>query len=304
MNNLSSPRNSTTLALAWVGILFLSILPNILFLESTGGVPSWLFGAKLTLIAVLLFLSLLWEPARRLQRFFLVFLVIFVADLLGTWLASLPQWQASFSTETSELVPYLMGDQLKRMIMAGVIILGLLLIGFRRGQLFLRLGDLNAPAPPWPEVGVNKPSTWRPLGVRLSLLAFFVLLLVIGVFYAGTVTLDAVWAAAPLLPLILLFAGTNSFYEEIAYRAALLAPIHRVLGKTHSVLLTAAFFGIGHFYGVPYGLLGVAFSALFGWILARSMLETKGIFWPWLLHMIADTVIFSFLAIGAVQLTG
>jgi len=96
----------------------------------------------------------------------------------------------------------------------------------------------------------------------------------------------------------------NSFYEEISYRAALLAPIHRILGKTHSALLAAAFFGIGHFYGVPYGLLGVAFTGFFGWILARSMLETKGLFWPWFIHMIADTVIFSFMAIGAVQLGG
>jgi hypothetical protein len=287
-----------------MGTLLLSILPNILFQEITGGMPNWLFGAKLTVIAVLLFLSLFWAPARSLQRYFLVFLVIVVADLLGSWLASLPQWQAWLSTEISDFVPYLLGDQLVRMIMAAVIIVGLLLIGFRRGQFFLRLGELNAPAPPWPEVGVNKPSSWRLLGVRLSLLAFFVLLLVIGFFYSGRVTLDAVWAAAPLLPLIILFAGTNSLYEEIAYRAALLAPIHRVLGKTQAVLLTAAFFGIGHFYGVPNGLLGVAFSAFFGWILARSMLETKGIFWPWLIHMIADTVIFSFLAIGAVQLSG
>ncbi|HSS97421.1 MAG TPA: CPBP family glutamic-type intramembrane protease, partial [Terriglobales bacterium] len=63
-------------------------------------------------------------------------------------------------------------------------------------------------------------------------------------------------------------------------------------------LLTALFFGLAHFYGVPSGLLGVAATGFFGWLLARSMLETKGIFWPWVIHLMADMVIFSFLLMG------
>ena len=304
MNKPTGFKTTAPLALAWTGTLLLSFLPDILFRELTGSTPDWLFGAKLTLIGALLYLGFFWAPARTLQRFFLVFLVVFVANTLGAWLSGLAQWQTWFSTELSDFVLYMLGDQLIRMIMAAVIILGLLLIGLRRQEFFLRLGDLNAPAPPWPEVGVNKPTTWRPLGIRLCLFAFFALLLIIGFFLVGRVELKAVWTAAPLLPLVIVFAAMNSFYEEISYRAALLAPIHRILGKTHSALLAAAFFGIGHFYGVPYGLLGVAFTGFFGWILARSMLETKGLFWPWFIHMIADTVIFSFMAIGAVQLGG
>jgi len=37
-----------------------------------------------------------------------------------------------------------------------------------------------------------------------------------------------------------------------------------------------------------------------GWLLGKSMLETRGFFWPWLIHVCLDTIIFSFMAIGAV----
>jgi len=68
------------------------------------------------------------------------------------------------------------------------------------------------------------------------------------------------------------------------------------------MMLTAAFFGIAHFYGAPGGYLGVLATGFFGWILGRSILETKGLFWPWFIHLWADVVIFGFMAIGALQI--
>jgi membrane protease YdiL (CAAX protease family) len=96
----------------------------------------------------------------------------------------------------------------------------------------------------------------------------------------------------------------NSFSEELTYRAALLAPIHRILGPTQSILMTATFFGIGHYYGIPPGILGILATGFFGWLLGRSLLETKGLFWPWAIHVCGDVVIFSFIVIGALQVAG
>jgi membrane protease YdiL (CAAX protease family) len=106
------------------------------------------------------------------------------------------------------------------------------------------------------------------------------------------------------LPWILLFAATNAFGEEMLYRSALLAPTHKVLGGEQAILLTATFFGIGHYYGVPYGITGVLLAGFFGWVLGWAMLETRGFFWPWMIHMVTDVVIFSFIAMGAVTAGG
>lgn len=32
-----------------------------------------------------------------------------------------------------------------------------------------------------------------------------------------------------------------------------------------------------------------------GWLLAKSMLETGGFFWAWLIHFLQDILIFSFI---------
>ena len=53
-------------------------------------------------------------------------------------------------------------------------------------------------------------------------------------------------------------------------------------------------------YGIPYGVVGVAMAFALGWLLARSMVETRGLFWAWFIHFCQDVIIFSFLAIGSI----
>ena len=60
--------------------------------------------------------------------------------------------------------------------------------------------------------------------------------------------------------------------------------------------ITTVFFGLGHFYGVPNGVPGVLLSSFLGWFLGKSLLETKGFFWAWLLHFLPDVIIFTFYA--------
>ena len=106
--------------------------------------------------------------------------------------------------------------------------------------------------------------------------------------------------ALPLLPLILIFAASNAFGEEILYRAPWLGALEGPLGPSQALLLTAAYFGIGHFYGVPYGVLGVGMAFIPGWLMGKAMLETRGFFWAWFIHLCMDTVVFFFIALGSV----
>ena len=54
------------------------------------------------------------------------------------------------------------------------------------------------------------------------------------------------------------------------------------------------------FSGVLYGLVGVGLARFLGWILARSMLETRGLWWARLIHFVRDVSLFLFMAIGAI----
>jgi len=63
-------------------------------------------------------------------------------------------------------------------------------------------------------------------------------------------------------------------------------------------------FGIGHFYGVPTGIIGVFMAFVFAWLMGKSMLETRGFFWAWFIHFAQDVIIFFFFAMGAVPASG
>jgi hypothetical protein len=108
----------------------------------------------------------------------------------------------------------------------------------------------------------------------------------------------------PFLPAVLLAAAMNAFNEEMTYKASFLSVLEEPVGKTQALLLMAAFFGIFHFYGIPYGIIGVIMASFLGWILGKSMLETRGFFWAWFIHFLQDVMIFTFLAIGSITAGG
>ena len=105
----------------------------------------------------------------------------------------------------------------------------------------------------------------------------------------------------PLVPVAVFIAAINAFNEEFTLRAAPLSELCNSIGKQQALMITTLFFGIGHFYGVPSGFLGILLASFLGWFLGKSMLETKGFFWAWLIHFLPDVFIFSFFAISAIN---
>jgi membrane protease YdiL (CAAX protease family) len=281
-------------------MLFLSILPNVLYQELTGKSGEWLFIAKIALLTLLLWVTFFWAPAHKLRDFFLVFTALYLVEesffRLGLW----DQWQVWFSRQ--DFVANMLGSQLLRLGTGLAMLAAMLGLGFKRRDFFFSRGQLDAPSSRMPIFGFSEASTWKRLGAALTLYIGLSMLAMLWIF--SRPGLPAFQAIGPLLPWILLFAATNAFGEEMLYRSALLAPTHKVLGGEQAILLTATFFGIGHYYGVPYGITGVLLAGFFGWVLGRAMLETRGFFWPWMIHMATDVVIFSFLAMGAVTAGG
>jgi len=103
-----------------------------------------------------------------------------------------------------------------------------------------------------------------------------------------------------MLPMILLLAAMNAFNEEMTYRASMLATLEPAIGPQHALWNAAVFFGIGHYFGVPYGIVGVIMATFLGWLLGKAMLETRGFFWSWFIHFLQDVLVFSFMAAGSI----
>jgi hypothetical protein len=287
--------------IAWPVMLLVSSLPNILFLELTGSLPAELFWAKLALIGTLLLGSLFWELLRPLRLFFGVLLSFFllqwgVARIFealdyGSWLAS-----ANPFLQQIGLV------QITRTTTAILMALVMLAVLRRFDRFFLVRGRLDAPAIPIPFI-LTRPPSWRILGPTIT--GAMCLGLVVFIFAFGTPpSLESLAPVLPLLPFVLIFAASNAFGEEMLYRAPWLAALETPVGPEQTLLITATNFGIAHYYGVPYGVLGCLMAFIPGWLNGKAMLETRGFFWAWFIHFWMDVVIYFFIALGAVSLGG
>ncbi len=95
-----------------------------------------------------------------------------------------------------------------------------------------------------------------------------------------------------LLPLVILFAATNAWSEEILSRFVIVLGLYGKLSPNTICWISSIIFGLGHFWGTPNGIFGVMASGILGWLLAKSVIETKGIGWALFIHFLQDVVIF------------
>jgi hypothetical protein len=138
----------------------------------------------------------------------------------------------------------------------------------------------------------RRPCVWLTFYIGLGTLAFLVI--------AGHPPLGIVSLALSFLPAVVVVAALNAFNEEVTDNASFLSVLESPVGPRQAVNMVAAYFGLAHYYGVPYGVIGVLLATFLGWILDRSMQETRGLFWAAFIHFWQDVWIFSFMAIEAI----
>lgn len=154
------------------------------------------------------------------------------------------------------------------------------------------IGNLAAPAGRIRWLGVKKGLSWRRLG--LVMLAWISALLS-AFLYIGLAK-DLSKSLSPVLLLCaVLFAVTNAVAEEVVFRLSLVGVLRDVVGDRTILALGAGIFGAIHFVGVPGGPIGVLMAGFLGWFLTKSILETRGVFWAVLIHVVQDIIIFGFL---------
>ncbi len=291
------------MALAWAVTLFISDLPDILLRELTGSVPGWLFWGKVGVLVVLAAASLALPAIRPLRDYFLIFLVILLTSIVSVRVADTDWWRSRFVAANAPFAFSMLGEQLRRLAVSLAVIAAFLLLRYRRAGFFLVKGQLDATGAPIRWLGITRPYSYRRFGplaalcLSLGLGAF----LVIG---GGWPSLSPGSLSLITVGAVIALAAMNAFSENVTYRAAPLATLEPAVGPGQAMLLTAVLFGVGHFYGVPYGIVGVIMAGALGWILNKTMLETRGFVWPWFIHFCQDALVFSFMAMGAVAAGG
>jgi len=285
---------------AWALVLALSLLPTVVAQEILGQMVSADMRAAVSVIgiAIGLLATLAWRPWRALRPLLWLLLVLVVAQwVVYNLVDRLPIFRTRLDDPSFGV--YMPAELLLNLIVTLVVIAALFVLKRDRRAFYLAKGDLSAPAEPIRWLVVRPGDRWSTTGRNLTVsisLGTMVFLVI-----SGQPSLGLVGRALPLLPVILLAAALNAFNEEVTYKASLLSVLVGPVGSTQALRMVAAYFGIAHFYGIPYGAFGVALAWFLGWILAKSMLETRGLGWAWFIHFVQDVLIFSFLALGAIR---
>ena len=285
---------------AWLSILLVSDLPDIICSTIFGQVPEWLFGVKVGFLFLFFGLCLVWKNIRPLLPYAFVMLVFFVALAVSEWVRTSVWWQSLISeTQPSFALAYLR-PYIRDIGVTLAVVGALWIVKRRRSEFFLVKGQLNAPIEPINWLGIRQGQSWRAFGWIFALVA--ALGVAVSTLLAMRPSPDVLLRVTPLLPAILLFATINAFNEEIYYRASLLSTLPQLIGKNHALLINVVFFGLAHYlYGSPPGVVGFLMTGFLAWLLGKSMLETKGFFWAWFIHFLPDVVIFSSYAITWAQ---
>lgn len=278
--------------LIWIMLLIGSILPEIILSTIIGTIPAWLPWIKIFFLGALILLSVPLKQLRAAVPFGALLLVMTIATfLLEGQSLDLPAVQMALGD--SEFARTVQPNQTHKLIVTVLVMVVLLIMGYRRKDLYLTWGNLRASIQPVRLLGFPEPDSWVSFGGQWSI--YLALGTAAGLWLTGQVPLPEIGAFLPFVPVILLMAALNAFNEEFIYRSSVIATLENHLPRRQVWWISAAFFGIAHFWGVPSGFVGVFLATFMGWILAKAMLETHGFFWAWWIHFLQDVAIFSFL---------
>jgi membrane protease YdiL (CAAX protease family) len=253
--------------------------------------PLWDYIVRFFALVLLLTLSWLWPKLRPLRGFLLAILAFNLALDVQFTVIKLPQ-VAALSPVLYALTYALLSVVLAVALMA----LTLIGSGLSRRDLFLARGNMHAQSRiPIPFFSSRR---WTLVGP----LAFVILVIPSVVELVLEIHPNFALAHNILsaLPLIIVFGIINAAQEEFTYRVVYLARLAPVIGAGQALLITSVNFGINHWVGGhPNGLAGAATVALTGYILGRSMLDTRGIAWAWIIHTVADIIVAVLLAMAS-----
>lgn len=179
-----------------------------------------------------------------------------------------------------------------QLILLAVTLLSLVGSYFLNKENFLQyfsFGELSSPAKEMKLFGIKENDSWINTGLSLSV----VVSLATGIFMYFQLqkhTID--WSLLNQgIFWIILFSLTNSFGEEMIFRLGIVSPLKGLISPMSIFTISAILFGLPHYAGMPSGVIGVIMAGVLGLVLAKSMYETNGFFWAWVIHFLQDVII-------------
>lgn len=291
-------RSTILIAAAWLGTLLLSKLPLVVARDLLGSDIAWITQGWIVTAVLLVAAATVWPVLKPLRAYFTVMgVIILVPYIFRPLIMGSSLWGGL--VEGRPILIEVFADRILLALDTLIVLAALFLMGVKRKEAFLTRGDMKAPVGGAGSTPQKRRLSWAVLGtvLSISLAGLFFLFLM----SQNPTVLSNLAVAFPWLPLILLSAGLNAFGEEAQFRAAPLAALLPAVGPRHAIWLTSLWFGLGHYYGgFPSGPFGLVYSGGLALLLGKAMLDTRGLGWPWILHLSIDTVIYIFMAATAV----
>ena len=302
-NQSSTPEvevpNTNLKALAWGVILIVSV-PQIiyrLFVPVVPGEPiysTWLACVQAVVLTAFWVVTWVWPTVKSLRGFVLATLVICVGMfLIIPFIKETAVWR-NWWQQASWGVALVVGMLMVHLVLITLLALTLIGSGIGRRELFLVRGNPNAPGQPTRLLNMKEPEPWNRI-VRTFLPVYIIISLII----MGIQVLPFSRQFSQVLiflPAIVIASAINAFGEEFEFRSMSLVRLEPVFGPGLAIIMAAVMFGLLHYFGQPGGPFGVLLTGYLGWIAAKSMIETRGFVWAFLIHFVGDFIIYSFLA--------
>lgn len=215
-----------------------------------------------------------------------------IITILTTWLlvyiskhiqsmSFLPHW---FS---NAVIHQLAWYQIITLTVAGLFLALLFACYPKAFQKYARIGNLAAPATPNKLFGITAKDSWNIVGRNFAIIITLVTAAVIWIPLYDDATFS--WLLLWTLPL----AAINAFVEEAITRFSVVVILRDTITPNNIAIVSALIFGTVHFFGTPGGIHGMFLAGILGLLLAKSIIETRGVFWAWGIHFLQDIVIIS-----------
>lgn len=221
----------------------------------------------------------------------LILIVVLTASFLfiGKWTSGIVIFE-NLSPLTNHQIVY----QGITLILAFALLL--ILWGFKRPEFttYFKKGNISAAIGPEPWIGIKPKGnqTWLSYGTTIGITISVVTAIIIYFQLIKGKEIDT-GNLLQILLFSLIFSLTNSFAEESVTRMSVVVTLKGKVNDRIIPFISALIFGTVHYWGNPGGIPGVLAAGFLGWFLAKSILETKGFFWAWLIHFAQDVIIFT-----------
>ncbi|MDX2160460.1 MAG: hypothetical protein SF162_03950 [bacterium] len=161
-----------------------------------------------------------------------------------------------------------------------------------RFQFFDAAGNLRARADAAPLFGIRRGDSWLHIGAGTALISLTLTGLYAYVQMLNR-TLPAPEVMIPSMLFAALLAAGSAFTVTAITRFGLVVCLHRTIPNGLICLVSALVFGLPQVFALQSGWLSALLACLIGWLATRSILETRGTVWAWMLQFSRDWVLYT-----------